>query len=217
MTGLINSENQIKKTGIIGGTFNPVHLGHLILAENAYDALKLDKVWFMPTGKSYLKDQSKILPAAARIELLEAATEDNEHFFVSDFETKKSGNTYTYETLKQLNAIDRNEVLYFIIGEDSIYNIEMWREPQAIFDNCVLVVAPRDHEPDEKLISIKSHLEDKYGASIELLDAPDIDISSSMIRDRIQRGASIKYYIPDKVAEIIYSRGYYRQTCSQDK
>jgi nicotinate-nucleotide adenylyltransferase len=164
----------------------------------------------MPTGKSYLKDQSKILSAEARIELLKAATDGNDHFSVSDFETKKSGNTYTYETLKQLNAVDQNEVLYFIIGEDSIYYIETWREPQTIFDNCVLVVAPRDHEPDEKLISIRSHLEDKYGADIELLDAPDIDISSSMIRDRILRGASIKYYVPDKVADIIYSRGYYR-------
>lgn len=207
---MLDNKERIKKTGIIGGTFNPVHLGHLILAENAYDALKLDSVLFMPTGKSYLKDQSKILSAEARIELLKAATDGNEHFSVSDFETKKSGNTYTYETLKQLNAVDQNEVLYFIIGEDSIYNIETWREPQTIFDNCVLVVAPRDHEPDEKLITIRSHLEDKYGANIELLDAPDIDISSSMIRDRILRGASIKYYVPDKVADIIYSRGYYR-------
>lgn len=203
------TENNKKRTGIIGGTFNPVHIGHLILAENAYDALKLDKVIFMPTGKSYLKDPSRILSAKIRIELLNAAVCDNEHFSVSDYETKKSGNTYTFETLKELNSLDDDEELYFIIGEDSIYNIESWREPQVIFENCVLVVAPRDHEPDEKLIAIKAHLEELYGARIELLDAPDIDISSSMIRERINRGKSIKYYVPDSVAEIIYEHGYY--------
>ena len=196
----------MRKTGIIGGTFNPVHIGHLILAENAYDSLSLDHVVFMPTGRSYLKDPSSILPAKVRIELLEAAVEDNSHFSVSDYETRKSGNTYTCETLKELNLKDKDEELYFIIGEDSIYNIETWKEPQVIFDNCVLVVAPRDHEPDEKLIAIKDHLEGEYGARIALLDAPDIDISSSMIRYRVRNGISIRYYVPDKVERIINDR-----------
>lgn len=200
----------IKKTGIIGGTFNPVHIGHLILAENAYDALDLNKVIFMPTGRSYLKDPSQILPSDARIELLESAILGNDHFFVSDYETVKSGNTYTCETLKELNSIDENEELYFIIGEDSIYNIETWKDPEVIFANCVLVVAPRDHKPNDKLISIKSHLEEKYHARIALLDAPDIDISSSMIRNRIKQNESIRYYVPDKVRKMIYDRGYYR-------
>lgn len=204
------NENRKKRTGIIGGTFNPVHIGHLILAENAYDALRLDKVIFMPTGKSYLKDPSKILPAQARIELLNAAVSGNDHFSVSEYETKKIGNTYTFETLMELNLIDENEELYFIIGEDSVYNIESWREPKLIFENCVLVVAPRDHEPDEKLVAIRMHLEETYGAKIELLDAPDIDISSSMIRERIKKGKSIRYYVPEAVEKIIYEHGYYR-------
>lgn len=204
------NENRKKRTGIIGGTFNPVHIGHLILAENAYDALGLDKVIFMPTGKSYLKDPSKILPAQARIELLNAAVSGNDHFSVSEYETKKIGNTYTFETLMELNLLDENEELYFIIGEDSVYNIESWREPKIIFENCVLVVAPRDHEPDEKLVAIRMHLEETYGAKIELLDAPDIDISSSMIRERIKKGKSIRYYVPEAVEKIIYEHGYYR-------
>lgn len=204
------NEKRKKRTGIIGGTFNPVHIGHLILAENAYDALGLDKVIFMPTGKSYLKDPSKILPAQARIELLNAAVCGNDHFSVSEYETKKSGNTYTFETLKELNSLDDDEELYFIIGEDSFYSIESWREPKIIFENCVLVVAPRDHEPDEKLVAIRMHLEETYGAKIELLDAPDIDISSSMIRERIKKGKSIRYYVPEAVEKIIYEHGYYR-------
>lgn len=204
------NESRKKRTGIIGGTFNPVHIGHLILAENAYDSLRLDKVIFMPTGKSYLKDPSKILPAQARIELLNAAVYGNDHFSVSDYETKKSGNTYTFETLTELNSVDEDEELYFMIGEDSFYSIESWREPKIIFDNCVLVVAPRDHEPDEKLVAIRMHLEETYGAKIELLDAPDIDISSSMIRERIKKGKSIRYYVPEAVEKIIYEHGYYR-------
>lgn len=199
----------MKKTGIIGGTFNPIHLGHLILAENAYDMLGLDKVIFMPTGKSYLKDPGEILDAADRIELIREAIKDNEHFELSDHETVKKGNTYTCETLSELNLLYPDEKFYFIIGEDSIYNIETWRDPQVIFDNCTLVVAPRDHEPDDKLISIKDHLAGKYGADIVLLDAPDIDISSSMIRKRVREKQSIRYYVGDGVRDIIIKKGYY--------
>ncbi|MCR5356081.1 MAG: nicotinate-nucleotide adenylyltransferase [Lachnospiraceae bacterium] len=197
------------RTGIIGGTFNPVHIGHLILAENAYDNLSLDKVIFMPTGKSYLKDQSVILPAADRMHLISEAIKDNDHFECSDFEIKKTGNTYTAETLNELNELYPEDELYFIIGEDSIYNIETWYKPQMIFDNCVLIVAPRGHEPDEKLIDIKEHLTSVYDARISLLDTPDIDISSSMIRERVGKGNSIKYYVPDKVEKLIKEKGYY--------
>ncbi|MCR5420674.1 MAG: nicotinate-nucleotide adenylyltransferase [Lachnospiraceae bacterium] len=198
-----------KKTGIIGGTFNPIHIGHLILAENAYDNLKLDKVIFMPTGCSYLKDQSQILKANERLELINAAISGNDHFVSSDYEIRKSGNTYTAETLTELNELYPEQEFYFIIGEDSIYNIESWYKPDRIFDNCILVVAPRNHEPDEKLIQIVKKLTYKYNASISILDTPDIDISSSMIRERISNGKSIKYYVPDKALNLIVSKRYY--------
>ena len=204
-------DNANKKIGIIGGTFNPVHIGHLILAENAYDSLKLSKVIFMPTGCSYLKDPSAILKASVRLKLINAAICGNDHFESSDHEIKKKGNTYTSETLCELKEIYKDAALYFIIGEDSIYNIETWHDPDVIFDNCVLVVAPRGHVADEKLLKIKNHLEEKFKGRIELLDTPDIDISSTMIRDRIKTGQSIKYYVPDKVADIIYSEGLYNE------
>ncbi len=198
------------KTGIIGGTFNPIHVGHLILAENAYDKLGLDKVVFMPTGKSYLKDQSTILSSDDRIEMIREAISGNDHFTLSDHETRKTGNTYTCETLSELNMMYPDEDFYFIIGEDSVYNIETWYKPQVIFDNCTLVVAPRDHEPDEKLMDISSLLRNKYNADIVLLDAPDIDISSSMIRKRIEEGRSIRYYVSDGVRDIIIKKGHYK-------
>ena len=204
-------QNAKHKTGIIGGTFNPIHLGHLILAENAYDKLGLEKVVFMPTGKSYLKDQSVILPSNERLMLIDEAIKDNAHFVSSDHEIKKTGNTYTAETLKELNDLYPDDELYFIIGEDSIYNIETWYKPQMIFDNCVLVVAPRGHEPDAKLIDMREHLNGVYDAAICLLNTPDIDISSSMIRERVSQGKSIKYYVPDSVEKVIMSKGFYKQ------
>ena len=200
-----------RKIGIIGGTFNPIHIGHLILAENAYDKLGLDKVVFMPTGRSYLKDPNSILSSQDRLALINEAIKGNDHFVSSDFETRKTGNTYTCETLSELTRLHPDDELYFIIGEDSIYNIETWREPDVIFDNCILVVAPRDHEPDEKLMRISEHLRSEYMARIELLDAPDIDISSSMIRKRIATGQTIRYYVPDGVRKIIDEKGFYLQ------
>ncbi|MCR5603662.1 MAG: nicotinate-nucleotide adenylyltransferase [Lachnospiraceae bacterium] len=199
-----------KKTGIIGGTFNPIHTGHLILAENAYDSLKLSKVIFMPTGQSYLKDPAGILDGKKRLELINVSIEDNDHFISSDYEMKKPGNTYTCETLSELNLLYPDDELYFIIGEDSVYNIEIWKRPDIIFDNCVLIVAPRGHEPDAKLMGTIRGLEEKYQARICLLDTPDIDISSSMIRRRVSAGQSIKYYVTDKAEQLIKKYGYYR-------
>ena len=206
---MYNKGDNCKKTGIIGGTFNPVHIGHLILAENAYDSLGLMRVIFMPTGCSYLKDPSDILDGHSRLELINASIEGNDHFISSDYEIKKPGNTYTCETLSELNSIYPDDELYFIIGEDSIYNIETWKMPQVIFDNCVLVVAPRGHEADDKLLNITGYLKEKYMARIALLNTPDIDISSSMIRDRVACGQSIRYYVTDKAEKLIRKYRYY--------
>lgn len=205
----INPSN--KKIGIMGGTFNPVHIGHLILAENAYQMLGLDRVVFMPTGCSYLKDPSTILDAGVRMELVSAAVEGNEHFAVSDYEMKKKGNTYTSETLTELDELYPCNEWYFIIGEDSIYNIETWHDSQTIFNSCTLVVAPRGHEADERLLAMVEHLEEKYKAVITLLDTPDIDISSSLIRKNLHEGRGIRYYVPEAVLNIIMSRGLYKQ------
>ncbi len=199
-----------KRIGIMGGTFNPIHIGHLILAENAYQILELDSIIFMPTGCSYLKDPSTILDASTRMELVSAAVEGNDHFAVSDHEIRKRGNTYTSETLTELNEIYPGNKWYFIIGEDSIYNIETWHDSQTIFDKCILVVAPRGHEPDERLLSIVKHLESECNSSIQLLDTPDIDISSSMIRDNLREGRGIRYYVPEAVLNIIQSKGLYK-------
>ena len=124
------------KIGILGGTFNPIHTGHLILAENAYEFMGLDQVLFIPSGVSYLK-------------LVELAIASNPHFALSTIETDRKGNSYTYETLKELKAQNPDAELYFICGADVMMSIHTWKEPASILKYASLVVAPRnDTDPD---------------------------------------------------------------------
>ena len=199
-----------KKIGILGGTFNPIHIGHLILAENAYDSLQLEKVLIMPSGVSYLKDPNEILPAKQRIQMVQLAIGSNKHFELSTIETDRAGNSYTYETLEQLKQENPDCDYYFIIGADSLFNIEKWREPQRIFDNCVIVAAPRYHMADEALLEQKKRLENLYQARVELLSTPNIDISSNLIRSRIAAKQTICYYVPKDVETYIYKKKLYR-------
>ncbi|MFT3985187.1 MAG: nicotinate-nucleotide adenylyltransferase [Lachnospiraceae bacterium] len=200
-----------KKIGILGGTFNPIHIGHLILAENAYDSLQLEKVLIMPSGISYLKDPADILPAKQRIQMVQLAIGNNKHLELSTFETDRPGNSYTHETLTQLQEKNPDCEYYFIIGADSLFNIEQWKEPQVVLDHCVLVAAPRYHMADEALFEQKSRLERFYHARVHLLNTPNIDISSNMIRARIIEKRTICYYVPKDVEMYIYKKKLYRK------
>lgn len=200
-----------KKIGILGGTFNPIHIGHLILAENAYDTLQLEKVLIMPSGISYLKDPAEILPAKQRIQMVQLAIGNNKHLELSTFETDRPGNSYTYETLIQLQEENPDCEYYYIIGADSLFNIEQWMEPQLIFDHCVLVAAPRYHMADEALFEQKNRLERLYHARVHLMNTPNIDISSNMIRARIAERKTICYYVPKDVETYIYKKKLYRK------
>ncbi len=202
------------KIGILGGTFNPIHLGHLLLAENAYDQLQLDKVLIMPTGISYLKEQSEVLPAKIRARMTEIAIEDNSHFEVSYIEINKEGNSYTADTLYSLKKEYPNDSLYFICGEDSLYGIDTWVRPQDIFDNCILVVAKRtlsDNDTYDKMNETAGYLKRKYNAKIVFLNTPNMEISSSDIRNRLAHNQSVKYYLPNKLIEYIKDSKYYNK------
>lgn len=196
------------KIGILGGTFNPIHNGHLILAQNALEFCNLEKVLFMPSGCSYLKNQSLILPKNRRIDMVEFAIEDNPCFELSTIETDRAGNTYTYETLQQLHSISKDEY-YFIVGDDTLFSIETWRNPDIIFDLATLVVAPRDFIDINKILTKKITLEQKFNANIIILDTPNIDISSHMIREKIKSSESFKDYLPEKVYDYIILNNLY--------
>lgn len=198
------------KVGILGGTFNPIHNGHLILAQNALELCKLDKVLIMPAGVSYFKDQSKIVKASQRIDMIKLAIENNSFFELSTIETEREGNSYTYETIEFLKNNNSDYELFYIIGADTLLSMESWKNPSVIFENCTIVCAKRDNNSDFKLKEYKAYLEEKYSTTILIMKYPEVDISSSLIRERIQAGDSCRYYIPDKVREYINQHELYK-------
>ncbi len=194
---------QNKKIGIMGGTFNPIHLGHLLLAEEAKTQVGLDEILFMPSGCSYMKEESSILSAKERIKMTALAIEDNPSFSLSTLETEREGATYTYETLMLLKEQNPQNEYYFILGADNLFSIEKWKNPQLIFENCILIAAVRG---DKDIIQVKEKadlLTEKFGAKVILLSERMVDISSTEIRERIKQGLSVRYMIPQKVFSYI--------------
>lgn len=202
-----------KKIGILGGTFDPIHTAHLIIAEAAYDSFSLDEVLLMPSGHSYLKDKraQKVLPPQIRYEMACLAAADNPHFTASDFELHHQGNTYTSETLLALARLCPRDEFYFIIGADSVYSILTWKDPEVIFENCTLLAAVReDGTPPERFLQEVTRLREEYGAKIYIIEIPAIGISSTDIRNRVKNGRTIHYLVPDAVERYIMETGLYR-------
>ena len=193
----------MKKVGIIGGTFNPVHLAHLMLAETAYDAMGLDEVLFIPSGCSYMKDDSIIVSAKDRVNMLGLALEDNPHFALSMIEIERQGNSYTCETLRELSEKYPDWELYLIMGADNLFDMETWKNPSEIFHYAHIVAAVRGVKKRPDMEVKMEELEKKYDARITLLPIRHIDISSTAIREKVEKGLSIRYIVPDKVREYI--------------
>ncbi len=198
-----------KKVGIIGGTFNPIHLGHLLLAEWAKEKMALDEVLFIPTGNSYMKKNAPILPGKERLNMVNLAINNRTDFTSSDIEIKRSGNTYTYETLEFLKKMNPNTMYYFIAGADCLFSIEQWVHPEKIFENCTLIVATRSDMSLEKLEQKAEELKKNYQGEIHLISFLNIDISSSNIRERLLEGKSIRYMVPDDVITYINEQKFY--------
>lgn len=199
-----------KKIGILGGTFNPIHNGHILLAKTAYMSEKLDEVIFMPSGKSYLKSQMQVLNADERYHLISLAIREETCFSVSDMEIMRPGNTYTYETLLELKQLAPLNTYYFIIGADNLFSIEYWKEPAIIFSNCILLVAVRDDKDIAALIPKIEELKTRFNADIHLLPFKNTPISSTEIRQRIAKGESISEMVPQNVEHYIINHNLYR-------
>lgn len=201
----------MKKTGILGGTFDPIHLGHLITAENAWEAAGLDEVLLVPTGCSYFKADQKVTPAGQRYEMTALAAADNPHLRVSDIEVRRPGNSYTAETLSELKRQNPEDRLYYIVGADTLVMMSMWKNPQLIFDSCTLLVETRQDEVGSAgLLEEAEKLRENYGAEIMMLPSRSIEISSTEIRKRVRMGQSIHYLVPDPVEAYIQEHGLYR-------
>ena len=197
----------MKKIGILGGTFNPIHLAHLYIAYEAKSQLKLDKIIFMPAGSPPHKRNSEVLEASLRYNMVCEAIKNYEDFEVSNYEIEKEGYSYTYETLEKFKLED-NE-LYFITGADCLMNIEKWKKPEEIFKLSKFVVFNRPGYNKKNLRIQKDNIEVKFNTAIEFLDIIDLEISSSMIRERIKEGKRVDFFLSKEVLNFIIKNNIY--------
>lgn len=200
----------MEKIGVFGGTFNPIHNGHLHLAEGYCSALGLDRVLFVPTCIPPHKEADDLLPASYRLAMCELATRDALKMAVSDVEIRRGGKSYTVDTLRELARIYPGDRLYFLMGADMFLTIEEWNGFEEIARTAVLCTASR-HEGE--LPSLKEHarkLERKYGAVCHIEAIPVLDISSTQVRDALSGGGDVRALVPDAVRDYIYENGLYR-------
>lgn len=200
----------MNRAGILGGTFNPIHMGHLMLAEQAMEAVGLDEVWLLPSGVSYMKSGQDILPAEERLYMTQLAAAENVRFRCDDTEVRKPGASYTCETLEQLKQEHPETELFFIVGADCLFSIEYWREPERIFAACTLIAAMRGECSEKEMTDKKHQLEQRFGAKIILLPFFHVEISSTQIRESVACGRSIHSLVPESVCAYIEEKGFYR-------
>ncbi|WP_298036284.1 nicotinate-nucleotide adenylyltransferase [uncultured Desulfuromonas sp.] len=212
------------KTGILGGTFNPVHLAHLRIAEEVREVCGLDRVLFLPAAAPPHKSVAEDVPFARRLEMVRLAIADNPSFAASDLEARREGKSYSVQTLEILQRENPGDELFFIIGMDSFRDLASWHQYPRLFDLANLVVAMRpgasDKDPPSLLpvamqgefcydYSSKS-LRHRSGRSVKFLEETQLDISSTHIRQLVAVGRSIRYLVPAAVADFIASHGLYR-------
>jgi len=187
------------KIGILGGTFNPIHLGHLILAEEAREKLGLDRIIFVPADLPPHKDNSDIAEAPARFAMAKLATKGNKYFSVSDLEIKRDGRSYTIDTVREFKAKFPKDELYFIIGSDLLKYLDEWKDLSEIIKMIRFIAATRPGYPLEKIPPY-----------ITTLAIRAVDISGFEIRKAVKAGKSFRYLVPDAVFNYINRKGLYR-------
>lgn len=189
----------MRRVGIMGGTFNPIHYAHLVLAENAYEQFDLDEVIFLPSKQPAYKPLQEIVSDEHRKNMIQLAIEDNPHFSLSTLEFEREGNTYTADTLIKLTSEHSDILIYFILGGDSLFQLESWNRPEVVLQLAHILAAGRGEKTEEEMLSKIEELNQKYQSDIQLLKIPTLDISSRMIRKRIVEGKTVKYFLPSNV------------------
>lgn len=197
-TELAFEDNPHKRIGILGGTFNPIHNGHLLMAEQVYDKLKLDEVWFMPNKKPPHAESKETLADAYRVDMIALAIEDNPHFRLEGIELDRVGKSYTVDTMEILTTLYPTYEFYFIIGADMIENLPKWHRIDDLIKMVHFVGVGREgyrNETDYPLIFV---------------DAEGMTVSSTRIRKAVAEQASIRYLTPTPVAAYILEKGLYQ-------
>ncbi|OPF52751.1 nicotinate (nicotinamide) nucleotide adenylyltransferase [Clostridium baratii] len=199
----------MKKYGIIGGTFDPIHNAHLYIAYEAKELLGLDKIIFIPNGSPPHKDNKNITGASLRYRMVLEAIKDFEDFEVSKYEIEKKELSYTYKTLEHFKEDDVE--LYFITGADCLVDLDKWKNVSEIFSLCKFVVFTRPGFKEEDLIEEKKKAEKKYNGEIIFLNILDLEISSTDIRKRISEGKRIDFFVPKRVINLIEKENIYSE------
>ena len=198
------------KKAIFGGTFDPIHIGHLHIAYEALYKLHLDTILFMPAGNPPHKNSKVITDAKIRYDLVKRAIEDEEHFEISDYEINKKENSYTYETVELFSKLQCNIEWYFLIGVDSLMDLDNWKNVDRILNSCKLIVYDRAGFTLNEVIQKKLYLEQKFNKKIIFINMPIIDISSTNIRNSIKEGRNVNYLLPRGVEKIIQGLKLYK-------
>ncbi|WP_019851258.1 MULTISPECIES: nicotinate-nucleotide adenylyltransferase [Desulfitobacterium] len=205
----MNVNVQTKRIGIMGGTFDPLHYGHLVAAEMARHEFALGKVIFIPTGNPPHKIGRKVTSSGDRYEMVRRAIMDNEFFEVSDIEIRREGYSYTVDTLEAMHGLYPQHELYFITGADAFREIFTWREVQSVLSLCHFIGASRPgFDPHDFLEELKRGYPE-FLSRMHLFDVPALAISSTDIRSRVKEGKSIRYLLPESVRLYIEEVGLY--------
>ncbi|MGX8705782.1 MAG: nicotinate-nucleotide adenylyltransferase [bacterium] len=195
------------RIGLFGGTFNPIHVGHLTIAEEARLAAGLDRVIFIPTGESYLKNSMEVAPKEDRLQMTRLACGDV--YEVSDVETRRDGPSYTAVTCRAFRQQFPNDELCWILGADSLLDMARWREPEVIMQTVTLLAFTRGGADNAAFLHRADDLRREQGAKIEIIETFALDIASSDIRRFIREGHAFRHLVTEKVYAYIRERGLY--------
>jgi nicotinate-nucleotide adenylyltransferase len=208
MTILKSDISEREKIGIFGGTFDPIHYGHLFAAEEARSALSLSRVIFVPSGNSPHKNYASMASAEDRYAMTSIAVKDNPNFEISRIETDRAGASYTADTLHELARIRPEADFFLITGLDAALDIPNWHKPREILSSCTVVVVARPGYIRDKIRELDDIMRDSY----LILDTDLIDISATKIRQYVSAGRCVRYMTPDPVCRYIMEKKLYHGT-----
>ncbi len=198
------------KIGVLGGTFDPIHNGHMAVADEVRSRISLDEILFVPTGQPWLKSDRYVLAAEHRVQMVRLAIADKPYCKLSTIEIERAGPSYTVDTLFELRSkLASGDELFFILGWGSLAEIPRWKEPARIIELCQLVSAPRLGYPRPDLESLERSVPG-LSQRVMILDKPEIDVSASEIRERVAKGLPISELVPEAVERYIREQGLYR-------
>ena len=195
----------------MGGTFNPIHIGHLVTAEEALFAFGLDEVVFVPAGQPWQKDREDVAESEHRYLMTVIATASNSHFRVSRIEIDRPGPTFTVETLRALRDQRGDVELFFITGADAILQILTWKDPKEVLSEARFIAATR---PGYDLDRLEKELPEGFGDRVHVLEIPALAISSTDVRRRVREGRPVRYLLPEGVARYIEKNGLYLEAAA---